>query len=65
MVAFAACLECSWIARGSDATVESAGRSARDHSVEHGSDRDTVRQLRVPISERGGPIDEALEQTWV
>jgi hypothetical protein len=65
MVANAACLVCSWIARGSDATVESAGHIARDHSVEHGSDRDTVRQHRVPISERDGPIDEALEQTWV
>lgn len=64
-VAHAACLRCLWIDRGSDSTPWSAGNRARGHSVDRGSNPDVVRHLRVPVSERKGPIDDPLPSKWV
>jgi hypothetical protein len=64
-VASAACLQCSWVSRGRGSTPASAGRAARKHSIDNGGDLRTVRQLRVPVSQRGGPYDPPLDQAWV
>lgn len=64
MAANPACLQCTWIGSSTGSSVELAGSHARDHSIEHGSDADTVRRLQVPIGQRYPP-DKRLQRTWV
>jgi hypothetical protein len=64
-VAYSACLRCSWIGSGTDSSPISAGTHARQHSVDHGCEPQMIQQLRVPISERNGPIDQPLRWKWV
>jgi len=63
-IARGACLNCTWIG-GDAADLRRAGRSARNHSISKGDDPMVVRDLRVPISERGGAADEPLGEKWV
>jgi hypothetical protein len=64
-IARGACLACTWIDLEATSDLRRAGRRARKHSISAGDDPTVVRSLRVPISERGGPIDKPLSEKWV
>ena len=63
-VANGACLACAWIDNGS-VSLEEAADIARNHSIDCGDDALVVRNLFVPIAERGAEWDEPLHPKYV